>query len=136
MKVQLFNDHAYDFEPIVVDRRDVAKTISRWFSDASDDIEQAIDDLQRSLDIAAPETLGTESSQLSTSRLCAFLGVTLRPAEVAQPSYSAMTIENTQLTQDEINRASKLCRSEGVPMMYTENVARILREAGRQRPTG
>ena len=135
MKVQVSDDHAYNFDPIVVDHSDVAKTIMPWFVDAPGDVEQAIRDLQRSLDIAPRGTLGTESAHLSTSELCAYLGITLRLVDAAHSADSAASSTSNELTQDEINTASKLCRSEGVPTTYVENVARILRTVERKRLT-
>ncbi len=61
---------------MVVDRGDVAETIGPWFVDAPAEVEQAIRDLQLSLDIAPRDTLGTESPELSMSALCAYLGIT------------------------------------------------------------
>ncbi|MBY0441509.1 MAG: hypothetical protein K2Q25_05135 [Mycobacteriaceae bacterium] len=135
MKVQVSDDHAYNFDPIVVDHGDVAKTIRPWFVDAPGDVEQAIRDLQRSLDIAPRGTLGTESPHLSTSELCAYLGITLRMVDGAPATHDAASTAGNELTQDEINKASKLCRSEGVPTIYAENVARILRTVERKRAT-
>lgn len=128
MKVQVTDNHSYDAEPIVVSHRDVAETIRPWFSDATGEIEQAIRDLQRSLNSAQQGALGTETHELSTSGLCSYLGITLRIVD-AGPG-AALTGE---LTQDEIDNAGRLCRSEGVPLRYAENVARILREAARRR---
>lgn len=127
MKVQVSDDHAYNFDPIVVSHRDVAETIRPWFVDAPGDVEQAIRDLQRSLNIAPRGMLGTESPHLSTSELCAYLGITLRMVDTPQTTQDAASMAGTELTQDEISKASKLCRSEGVPTIYAENVARILR---------
>lgn len=134
MKVQVSDDHAYDFNPVVVDRRDVAATIRRWFDDAPAELEQAIRDLQRSLDSAPPGELGTELPHLSTSELCAYIGITLRVADGGNAGRAATTASGNELTQEEINKASKLCRSQGVPTMYAENVARILREVDRKPP--
>lgn len=129
VKVQVYDNSAYDPAPVVVDRSDVAQTIRPWFDDAPGEFHQAIRDLQHSLDSAPRDTLGTES----TSGLCEYLGITLRVAD-AGPAAPG-TAATGELTQDEIDRASRLCRSEGVPIMYAENVARILREVGRKQPT-
>lgn len=129
MKVQVTDNHSYNSEPIVVSHRDVAETIRPWFDDSTGEIEQAIRDLQRSLNTAQPGALGTETHELSTSGLCAFLGITLRVVDAGGTSGAAMSGE---LTQDEIDNAGRLCRSEGVPLRYAENVARILRQAGRR----
>lgn len=128
VKVQVYDNSAYDPDPIVVNRSDVAATIRPWFVDAPGEFDQAIRDLQRSLDTAPRGTLGTES----TSGLCEYLGITLRIADAAEAAHDTTT--TGELTQDEIDKASKLCRAEGVPIMYAENVARILREVGRKRP--
>lgn len=126
VKVQVYDNSAYDPDPIVVNRSDVAETIRPWFLDAPDEYHQAIRDLQRSLDVAPRDTLGTDS----TSGLCEYLGITLRVADVAPAAHD---ITMGELTQDEIDTASRLCRSEGVPIMYAESVARILREVARRR---
>jgi hypothetical protein len=128
VKVQVYDNNAYDPDPIVVNRSDVAETISPWFVDAPGEFHQAIRDLQRALDSAPGDSLGTES----TSGLCEYLGITLRIADVGQAVDDSTA--TGELTQDEIDAASRLCRSEGVPIMYAENVARILREVGRKRP--
>lgn len=129
MKVQVTDNHSYDADPIVVSHRDVAETITPWFSDAGAEIEQAIRDLQRSLNSAQRGALGTETHELSTSGLCSFLGITLRIVDAEDASGATPTGE---LTQDELDNAGRLCRSEGVPLRYAENVARILRQAGRR----
>lgn len=129
VKVQVYDNSAYDPDPVVVNRSDVAETIRPWFDDAPGEFHQAIRDLQRSLDSAPRDALGTES----TSGLCEYLGITLRIADAAHGVDDSTA--TGELTQDEIDTASRLCRSEGVPIMYAENVARILREVGRKRPT-
>jgi hypothetical protein len=131
MKVQITDNHSYDAHPIVVSHRDVAETIGPWFADATAEIEQAIRDLQHSLNIAQQGALGTETHELSTTGLCAFLGITLRIADVKDAS-GATAIRDGELTQDEIDNAGKLCRAEGMPLRYAENVARILREVSRR----
>ncbi len=127
VKVQVYDNSAYDPDPIVVNRSDVAEAISPWFVDAPGEFHQAIRDLQRSLDVAPRDTLGPES----TSGHCDYLGLTLRVHDAAPAAHDPTA--TGELTQTEIDTASWLCRSEGVPIMYAENVARILREVDRKR---
>jgi hypothetical protein len=65
---------------VTAERSGVAAAIRPWFIDASPEIHAAIDRLQHSLDRAPADRLGTEDTDLSTSRLCAFLGIELRLA--------------------------------------------------------
>ncbi len=60
---------------VTLDRGQVAAALRPWYPDASPEIAEAISRLQASLDRAPTDQLGTEDGDLSTSKLCAFLGV-------------------------------------------------------------
>lgn len=66
---------------VTAERSEVAAAIRPWFIDASPQVHAAIDRLQQSLDRAPADQLGTEDTDLSTTRLCAFLGIELGRAE-------------------------------------------------------
>jgi hypothetical protein len=126
VKVQIFDNSSYDPAPVVANRSQVGETIAPWFADASDELRQAVHDLQYALNAAPLGTLGAES----TSPICNYLGITLKIADAPQAAPEAPI--TGEVTQEEIDRAGRLCRSEGVPIMYAENVARILRQASRK----
>ncbi|HZE14318.1 MAG TPA: hypothetical protein VE197_00640 [Mycobacterium sp.] len=66
---------------VTAERSEVAAAIRPWFSDASPEVHAAIDRLQQSLDRAPADHLGTEDTDLSTTRLCAYLGIKLGLAD-------------------------------------------------------
>ena len=60
---------------VTIDRGQVAAALRPWYPDAPPEISEAINRLQASLDQAPTDQLGTEDANLSTTKLCAFLGV-------------------------------------------------------------
>jgi hypothetical protein len=66
---------------VTAERSEVSAAIRPWFSDASPEVHAAIDRLQQSLDRAPADQLGTEDTDLSITRLCAYLGIKLGVAD-------------------------------------------------------
>jgi hypothetical protein len=94
---------------VTADRSEVAAAIRPWFTpDASPEVHAAIDRLQQSLDRAPADQLGTEDTDLSTTRLCAFLGIKLRLADAdRQEEEAAIMGEPTPKSTDEIPSGNK-----------------------------
>ena len=94
---------------ITAERSEVAAAIRPWFTpDASPEVHAAIDRLQQSLDRAPADQLGTEDTDLSTTELCAFLGIKLRLADAdRQEEEAAIMGEPTPKSTDEIPSANK-----------------------------
>ena len=94
---------------VTADRSEVAAAIRPWFTpDASPQVEEAIDRLQQSLDRAPADQLGTEDTELSTTRLCAYLGIELGRADADRlEDEAAIFGESMQESSDEIPSGSK-----------------------------
>ena len=91
---------------VTAERSKVAAAIRPWFIDASPQVHAAIDRLQQSLDRAPADQIGTEEPDLSTTRLCAFLGIELGLAD-ADRQQAALTGESKPKSTDEIPSGNK-----------------------------
>ena len=93
---------------VTAERSEVAAAIRVWFTpDASPEVDAAIDRLQQSLDRAPADQLGTEDTDLSTTRLCAYLGIELRLADADSQEEAAIMGESKPKSIDEIPSANK-----------------------------
>jgi hypothetical protein len=109
---------------VTAERSGVAAAIRPWFIDASPEVHAAIDRLQHSLDRAPADRLGTEDTDLSTSRLCAFLGIELRLAGAdRQDEVAAVMGESTP----------KSTRTVGLGLLLARKATRERRTARQKR---